>query len=213
MKPHFKSSNFLFHKIKSGPFDNNSYVLICPQTNQSVLIDTPADPHVLIAIASTTIVTRILITHNHSDHIAGFDSVIDSFNVPVNISNFDSHALDYNFKEDLNDESAILFGNLSLQVLFTPGHTAGSTCFYMDGHLFSGDTLFPGGPGKTQSEDHLNQIIDSISGKLFSLPEETIFYPGHGDDGELSESISEYEIYKSKNVHSQTFGDIEWLKS
>ena len=58
-----------------------------------------------------------------------------------------------------------------------------------------------------------DQIIDSITGKLFVLPASTIFYPGHGDDGELSVSISEYEIYKSKNVHSQTFGDIFWLKS
>ncbi|MCH2309652.1 MAG: MBL fold metallo-hydrolase [SAR202 cluster bacterium] len=213
MKPHFKSSTFLFYKIKCGPFDNNAYVLVCRETNQSILIDTPADPNVFIAIAESTKVNRILITHSHSDHIAGFDEVINTFKVPVNISKYDSNALNYDLLDDLKDDSKISFGNLNLQVLFTPGHTAGSTCFYLDGHLFSGDTLFPGGPGKTQSEEKLNQIIDSITGKLFVLPASTIFYPGHGDDGELSVSISEYEIYKSKNVHSQTFGDIFWLKS
>ena len=213
MKPHFKSSTFLFYKIKCGPFDNNAYVLVCRETNQSILIDTPADPNVFIAIAESTKVNRILITHSHSDHIAGFDEVINTFKVPVNISKYDSNALNYDLLDDLKDDSKISFGNLNLQVLFTPGHTAGSTCFYLDGHLFSGDTLFPGGPGKTQSEEKLNQIIDSITGKLFVLPSSTIFYPGHGDDGELSVSISEYEIYKSKNVHSQTFGDIFWLKS
>ena len=213
MKPHFKSSTFLFYKIKCGPFDNNAYVLVCRETNQSILIDTPADPNVFIAIAESTKVNRILITHSHSDHIAGFDEVINTFKVPVNISNYDSNALNYDLLDDLKDDSKISFGNLNLQVLFTPGHTAGSTCFYLDGHLFSGDTLFPGGPGKTQSEKKLNQIIDSITGKLFVLPASTIFYPGHGDDGELSVSISEYEMYKSKNVHSQTFGDIFWLKS
>ena len=213
MKPHFKSSTFLFYKIKCGPFDNNAYVLVCRETNQSILIDTPADPNVFIAIAESTKVNRILITHSHSDHIAGFDEVINTFKVPVNISNYDSNALNYDLLDDLKDDSKISFGNLNLQVLFTPGHTAGSTCFYIDGHLFSGDTLFPGGPGKTQSEEKLNQIIDSITGKLFVLPSSTTFYPGHGDDGELSVSISEYEIYKSKNVHSQAFGDIFWLKS
>ncbi|MFL2804381.1 MAG: MBL fold metallo-hydrolase [Dehalococcoidia bacterium] len=213
MKPHFKSSTFLLHKIKCGPFDNNAYVLVCRKTNQSILIDTPADPNVFIAIAESTKVNRILITHNHSDHIAGFDDVINAFNVPVSMSNYDSGVLDYDLLDDLQDDSIISFGNLNLQVLFTPGHTPGSTCFYLEGHLFSGDTLFPGGPGKTQSAEKLEQIIDSITKKLFILPPSTIFYPGHGDDGELFVSISEYEMYKSKNVHSQTFGDIDWLKS
>ena len=107
----------------------------------------------------------------------------------------------------------IQIGDLFIKSIHTPGHTDGSTCLYIDGHLFTGDTLFPGGPGKTKSPDHLKEIIESINQKLFVLDDAVYFYPGHGDDGILGESKKEYEVYSSKNHPDDLFGDVEWLKS
>ena len=104
-------------------------------------------------------------------------------------------------------------GTLSVSSIFTPGHTDGSTCLITGNHLFTGDTLFPGGPGKSRSPEALQQLISSITSKLFSLPTGITIYPGHGDDGVLDESRKEYELYASK-IHPETLcGDVEWLKS
>jgi len=81
------------------------------------------------------------------------------------------------------DQQVLNFGALSLQAIHTPGHTPGSTCFLIGKHLFTGDTLFPGGPGNTQHDPvRFERIIASIRERLFSLPDETVVYPGHGLD-------------------------------
>jgi glyoxylase-like metal-dependent hydrolase (beta-lactamase superfamily II) len=80
-------------------------------------------------------------------------------------------------------------------------------------HLFTGDTLFPGGPGKSRSPEALSQLIESIKSNLFTLPKGINFYPGHGDDGSLDVSKDEYNIYSSKEHSSDLCGDVEWLKS
>src|SRR5699024_7661638 len=84
----------------------------------------------------------------------------------------------------VEDGAVIGFGNASVQLIHTPGHTPGSTCALLGRtHLFTGDTLFPGGAGKTTEPDQFNQIMDSVETKLFgALPDDTWVYPGHGDD-------------------------------
>ena len=76
MKPHYLDDDIIIHKIKCGPYDNNAYLLVCPETNESIIIDTPSDPSVLLAVASVTSVRAIVITHNHIDHLLGFDEVV-----------------------------------------------------------------------------------------------------------------------------------------
>ena len=98
-------------------------------------------------------------------------------------------------------------------MLSTPGHTEGATCFLVGKHLFSGDTLFPGGPGKTRSPEALTQIIDSITSKLLALPDDTAVYPGHGDDTTIGDARRKYEDYASRSRPEGLFGDVEWLKS
>ena len=212
MTPHYVDSKIMIYKIKCGPYDNNAYLLVCQQTGESLIIDTPSDPEELISIASTTQVKGVLITHNHMDHLLGFDEVTSVFDVPIGIGTDDASAL----KEDaallLEDDTKIDVGNISVTIISTPGHTPGSICIIYDHHLFTGDTLFPGGPGKTQSPDNLDLIIESITSKLFSLPSGVAFYPGHGDDGLLDESRREYAVFSSKERPRDMFGDVEWLK-
>ena len=93
MTPHVTDGNLKIYKITCGPYDNNAYLLVCSRTGESIIIDTPADPEELIAIASTTNVKSILITHNHKDHLLGFDQVTGAFDVPVGIGAPDAHAL------------------------------------------------------------------------------------------------------------------------
>ena len=84
---------------------------------------------------------------------------------------------------ELNDGDELTVGNLRFRVLYTPGHTAGGVCFYTPGHLIAGDTLFPGGPGNTKREGgDFSLIVQMIREKLFTLPDDTRVYPGHGRD-------------------------------
>ena len=213
MKPHYTDPRFTIHKITCGPYDNNAYIVICNRTNESLLIDTPAEPSVLVAIASTTQVKYIAITHNHMDHLLGFEEVTEAFQAKVAIGESDSGELPVAPDLFLEDGKEIRVGDLSVRAIHTPGHTKGSTCLLLNGHLFTGDTLFPGGPGKTKTPDNLKEIIESITSRLFILRDDVSFYPGHGDDGLLGTGRKEYEIYSSKTHPDDLFGDVEWLKS
>jgi glyoxylase-like metal-dependent hydrolase (beta-lactamase superfamily II) len=107
----------------------------------------------------------------------------------------------------------VQFGKRSIQALSTPGHTPGSTCFLVGNHLFSGDTLFPGGPGKSRSPQAFRQEIDSITSKLLVLPDETAVYPGHGDDTTIGNARAEYQLFASRPHPDDLHGDVSWLES
>lgn len=213
MKPRYTDDIMDVFKIKCGPYDNNAYIIRCKDTNESLIIDTPSDPDELIAIASTTLVKFILITHNHMDHIMGFGEVKSKFNGSVGISAPDAHALPEPPDFALVDRQHIQIGRISVEPIFTPGHTDGSTCLKIGKHLFTGDTLFPGGPGKTRSPEHLSQILSSISSRLLTLAPDSVFYPGHGDDGLLEVSIQEYAVFVSRDHPHDLCGDVLWMDS
>lgn len=213
MTPHVIDGDLQIHKIKCGPYDNNAYLAVCSRTRESILIDTPSDPGELIAIASTTDVKAILITHNHMDHLLGFDEVTSVIGAPVGIGGPDASALAREPDFVIEHGSEVSAGGFTLTAIFTPGHTDGSTCFKVGNHLFTGDTLFPGGPGKSRSPEALSQLLESITSKLFTLPKDMGFYPGHGDDGSLSVAIEEYNLFASKGHSAELCGDVEWVKS
>ena len=213
MAPHYQDSDITIHKLKCGPYDNNAYILVCPQTNESILIDTPADPGKLIEAARATDVKAILITHNHFDHIEGFTEVTSAIQAPVGIGESDGHALPRPANFFLKDGDEIKAGTVSLKAMSTPGHTPGSTCLIVNRSLFTGDTLFPGGPGKTGSPENLQQIIESITSKLLVLGDDVTLYPGHGDDGNLKSAKEEYQVYASKDHPAGQFGDVLWRSS
>ena len=148
MSPHYQDDNITIHKYECGPYGNNAYLLVCPQTNESILIDTPAEPHKLIEAANATDVKAILITHNHQDHLLGFDEVTSAIDASVGIGEADAHALPSAPARLLRDGDEIAAGTLTLKAIGTPGHTPGSTCYTIGRALFSGDTLFPRRPGQ-----------------------------------------------------------------
>ena len=100
-----------------------------------------------------------------------------------------------------------------MKAIHTPGHTPGSTCFLVDDRLISGDTLFPGGPGRTSTNADLQQSIQSITSKLFELPDDTVIHPGHGDDGRIGDSKRESAVFASKQHPADLCGDVNWEES
>ena len=198
-------------KINMGPYNNNGYIVICPETNEGVIIDTPAEPEKLLGAIGDVQIKSILITHKHQDHLLGFDEITGAVQVPVGIGTDDADGLPRPPQLDLKDGMVIKFGNQEMTVLDTPGHTEGATCFLIGKHLFSGDTLFPGGPGKTRSPEALQQVIDSITKKLLILPDDTAVYPGHGDDTTIGKAREEYQVFASKPRDPALFGDVAWL--
>ncbi len=208
-------------------FANNSYLITCEASAQSVIVDTPEEPLEMIAAAEQTDVQAILITHNHWDHIEGFDAVTERFNVPVGIGANDAEALEdrsgYSNPLAVNHDTLLQFGNIRLRCIATPGHTDGSTCYMLPAekpnanpHLFTGDTLFPGGPGRTRSAEALSQILDSIASRLHTLPSNTVALPGHGDRTTIADSVAEARNFPYWSDHerpSDLFGDVAWNTS
>jgi glyoxylase-like metal-dependent hydrolase (beta-lactamase superfamily II) len=186
MPVHYEDSQAEIHKLVVGPMDNNVFVLRCKETGDAVLIDAANEHEKLLEICQRLGVRKVLETHGHWDHIQAVPAIRDA-GYDVGVTAGDAEMLvkeGYDFL--LEDESVIEVGRLRLHTIMTPGHTPGSMCFRVDGSpvLFSGDTLFPGGPGATKFPGgDFEQIIRSIDGRLFSpLPPETLVFPGHGDD-------------------------------
>ena len=197
-------------KINMGPYNNNGYIVICPDTNEGIIIDTPAEPEKLLGAIGDVQIKSILITHKHQDHLLGFDEITGAVQVPVGIGTDDADGLPNPPQIDLKDGMVIKFGNQEMTVLDTPGHTEGATCFLIGKHLFSGDTLFPGGPGKTRSPEAFQQVVDSITKKLLVLPDDTAVYPGHGDDTTIGKAREEYQGFASKPHSPDLFGEVTW---
>jgi glyoxylase-like metal-dependent hydrolase (beta-lactamase superfamily II) len=195
----------------TGTIVSNAYLLVCQKTGDSALVDTPGDAGKLLEQLKGTNPRYVLITHNHFDHLMAFGEVRSKLQVQVAAHTLD--ALPSPPDILLNDGDTVNFGNIELKVLHTPGHTPGSICFYTDKYLISGDTLFPGGPGKTGSPAALQQIIESITTKILVLPDETQVFSGHGDPTVLQKEKGEIAAFKSRNHDPNLCGDIVWLTS
>ncbi|MCH7606067.1 MAG: MBL fold metallo-hydrolase [Chloroflexi bacterium] len=198
-------------KINMGPYNNNGYIVVCPETNEGVIIDTPAEPEKLLDVIGDVTIKAILITHRHQDHLLGFKEITSAVPAPVGIGTEDADALPSPPAIDLKQGDTVKFGKRELQVLATPGHTDGGRCFLYGKHLFSGDTLFPGGPGKTRSPEALMELLDSITKKLLVLPDDTAVYPGHGDDTTIGKTREEHQVFASRSHPADLCGDVSWL--
>ena len=200
-------------RLDLGPFGTNAYILVDQNTLDSVVIDAPADAGTMVEKLRGTTPRYILLTHNHMDHLGAMSELRSRLRVPLGAHPADSHRLSPPPEIALNDGDTISFGDSKLEVLHTPGHTPGSLCFRVGKYLIAGDTVFPGGPGKTGSPDNLRQIIESITGKIYALPDDTGIYPGHGDSATVKQSKGEFAVFSSR-LHDQNLcGDVLWLTS
>jgi glyoxylase-like metal-dependent hydrolase (beta-lactamase superfamily II) len=169
-------------KLCVGPLENNVYIVACDRTHQAVIIDAADEPERVLAAAVGLDVQAILTTHRHADHHGAVEEVRQTLGVPFRIHADDAVEGVPPVETPIADGEIISFGNVSLQAIHTPGHTPGSTCFFGHGLLFSGDTLFPGGPGATNRSEDFTTIMRSLRERLFTLSDDTVVLPGHGPD-------------------------------
>ena len=182
---HWSNADVEVHKVVVGSYDNNVFVLRCRETGEAVLIDAANEHEQLLQMCQRLGVRRVLETHGHWDHIqavpamreAGYEVAVTAADAPM--------LKDVGYDVFLDDAEVIEVGRLRLNAIHNPGHTPGSISFQLANTplLFTGDTLFPGGPGATFDDAAaFATIIDSIDTKLFTFPAHTILLPGHGVD-------------------------------
>jgi glyoxylase-like metal-dependent hydrolase (beta-lactamase superfamily II) len=182
-------------KISVGPMDNNAYLLVCRSTQEALLIDAANDPERLSDLIghddNRPTLRTIVTTHQHQDHWNALGAVAGAYG-----ANTISHALDAGPLPVPPDRfvehgDTVPVGDCALEVIHLRGHTPGSVALlYRDpaghAHLFTGDSLFPGGPGRTTSPEDFTSLIGDLEARVFGeLPDDTWFYPGHGDDSTL----------------------------
>lgn len=181
MTHHHQGDDLIVRKIRVGSMENNVYVLECPETHEALLIDGCFEPDEILRGCEGAKVVGIVQTHGHMDHVQALPELKERLQVPVHAHPAEEYPVDIDVS--LADGDTVAFGNRHVTVLHTPGHTPGGVCLHHGRHLVSGDTLFPGGPGNTWGDRKaFEQIIDSIRTKLFVLPDDTVVYPGHGND-------------------------------
>jgi len=217
----FENKELKIERFISGSLSNNSYLIVSKATDDCLIIDVPDNPRELINKIPRNRINKsenlkkikILITHGHYDHIEGLELITERLGLlDVHIGFVDANYLNYQGNViRLRNQKEIDISDEKINLIYTPGHTEGSICYYADFNekrfLFSGDTLFPGGPGKTTDSNNFKKIYASIKNKIYSLPKDTIISPGHGESITLEDSMNEFNNFQYKNY---IFGDISW---
>ena len=199
-------------RVETAPFGTNAYIVACQSTGESVLVDAPGDRDKILEQLDGTNPICIIITHRHMDHTGALQSLKDELNVPVAAHVFDADGLPLEAEMLLEDGNIVSFGKVTLEVVHTPGHTPGSICLWTESFLLAGDTIFPGGPGKTGTPDDFRLIIQSLEQKIFVLPDDVKIYPGHGEPTTVKKAKEEFAVFSAKSHDPDLCGDVLWLK-
>ena len=196
-----------------GPWGMNTYALICPATNQSVLIDPGDDPETLTEMLADSQPVAILLTHTHVDHIGALPQMRESLDVPV-IANDGPHepgGKDIEADRWLRDGETVTVGQHTLRAVYAPGHIGDQICFMLadDQRIIVGDTIFDGGPGRTWSADGFKTTLVTLRNVVLPWSDDTVCYPGHGPHFRLGDRRAQVEAFLAKD-HGDFFGDATW---
>ncbi|GAB2657975.1 MBL fold metallo-hydrolase [Gordonia jinhuaensis] len=178
-------------KLSVGPMDNNVYVVISRASRSALVIDAANDGDRIVALLSELdVIPRVVVTtHKHADHWQGLAQLRSGVAISTAAGSVDAPDIPLDTDRMLDDGDTIELGDLTLQVISLVGHTPGSIALALTDdvtHLFTGDSLFPGGLGKTNSPEDFDSLYTDVTTKLFDVyPDDTIVYPGHGKDTTL----------------------------
>ena len=195
-----------------GPWGMNTYVLVCPDSKRSVLIDPGADPDILSDMLAGTTPVAILLTHTHGDHTGALDEMRSRLKVPL-LAHPGPHAggIELDANRWLRHGNVVQVGKHTLRVLHTPGHIGDQICFAIEGdyRIVVGDTIFDGGPGKTWSSEEFQTTLKTLREIVLAWRDATICYPGHGPHFRLGDRRAAIEAFLEKD-HGDFFGDATW---
>ncbi len=188
---------------------NNCYLLRCRRTGDQVLVDAADEPERLLSLVGDAGLHAVVTTHQHWDHHRALADVVEATGAQTVAGAPDAEAITeqtgVEVTRQVGDGDTVAVGDCRLEVVAVAGHTPGSICLVYDDpeghpHLFTGDSLFPGGVGNTRGDpEAFRQLIDDVETKLFDrLPDETWFYPGHGNDGVLGQERPHLAEWKAR---------------
>jgi glyoxylase-like metal-dependent hydrolase (beta-lactamase superfamily II) len=186
-------AGLIITKMSVSEMDNNVYVLRSRQTDEQLLVDAADDASRLLQVVGDTGLATVVTTHQHWDHHRALRDLVSATGAETVAGTEDADHLPVAVGRRVSDGDVLTVGDCSLEVIHLVGHTPGSIALLYDDpdgppHLFTGDSLFPGGPGRTTSPEDFTHLMDDLEAKVFDrLPDETWFYPGHGDDSTLGE--------------------------
>lgn len=182
-------------KISVGPMDNNAYLLVCRNTREALLVDAANEPDRLSDLIGhgddRPTLRTVVTTHQHQDHWGALGAIAGAYGANTVAHEEDAKVLPVPPDQFVTQGDTVSVGDCVLEVIHLRGHTPGSIALlYRDpaghGHLFTGDSLFPGGVGKTTSPENFTSLFNDVKSRIFDqLPDDTWFYPGHGDDSTL----------------------------
>ena len=186
-------TDFSIRSFKGGYDDNLTYLVSCMRTGNQFLVDASIQLKEIDGFINKRGLIALFITHTHGDHIAYLDEYIDAFpSLVVMVYKESEHKINCDYIKPVKQNDIVTVGQLTVEILYTPGHYNDSICYYLDGVLFTGDTLFVGRTGRTISKgSDIKKLYKSVYGTILDLPESTIIYPGHDYGPKMSITIKE----------------------
>lgn len=197
-------------RVEVGPWPMNCYLLRCPVTGEMAIADPGADAETILAEAGASAVRCILLTHGHPDHVGALEAVRQATGAPVGIHPADAAAFGVQADFPLADGMEIEVGQGRVRVAHAPGHTPGSVCLRLNGRVVVGDAIFSGGPGHTVTPEDLAQSLASLGRTVFTWPEATELYPGHGGHTTVRGEEAAFRRFVSTEPPVDLCGDVTW---
>jgi glyoxylase-like metal-dependent hydrolase (beta-lactamase superfamily II) len=181
---------------------------------EAVLIDPGAEAKRILEWTEGIPITKILITHGHSDHIGALSEVRDETGCPVGGHVLDAEAFGIDFDQNLQSGDQLTVGASELEVYEIPGHTPGSIAFALQEETFQravvGDAIFPGGPGHTSSHKNLQELLSALERTVFTWPDEVMLFPGHGKPTTVGVEREAFTNLRMQALPKDLFGDVTW---
>jgi glyoxylase-like metal-dependent hydrolase (beta-lactamase superfamily II) len=199
-----------------GSFQSNVYCLNDESSGRTVLVDAGADAEELLTWLGPLKVELILLTHGHPDHVGALTALRRALDAPVGIHPADAAEFDIAADQYLETGGRIALGACALEIVHIPGHTPGGVAFRLIGGrecpawALVGDAIFPGGPGHTRSHTDLLTALDALRDTVFTWPDATVLYPGHGEATTVGDERAAFERFRSQRFSPDLHGDVTW---